>query len=79
VAVTEKFEQYSIEYGYGREGARWCMDVMATSPQDALDRLKAAASFGKVSGVVNMTLPAAQGAWLPRLIVAVANLFRRHH
>lgn len=73
--MADKFEKYSIEYGYGR--SRWCLDVMATSPDDALDRIKAAAAFGTVSGIVVAEIPAAVGSWLPQLVTSILNYFRK--
>lgn len=75
--MSEEFERYSIEYGYGRDGARWALEVMATSAEDAMERVKTAAAWGTVSGVVVMTIPAAPGSWLPRLICWIANLRTR--
>lgn len=77
--AEEQFKKYGIEYGNGRDGARYILEVMATSADDAMERVKAAATWGQciTPHGIAMEIPAAVGAWLPRLVVAVANLFTR--
>jgi hypothetical protein len=77
--VDDEFRKYGIEYGYGKAGGRWVLEVMATSPEDAMDRVRAAGTWGQcyTPHGIAMSIPAAGGGWLPRLIVATVNLFNR--
>ncbi len=66
------FKEYGIEYAY--KGKRWGMSVMATSPEDAMARIRQAAAFGECytpEGIA-FEVPVG-GAWLTRLL----NLCRR--
>lgn len=42
-----EFKQYGIEYGMGSNAERWTLTIMATSPEDAMVRVKAAAAWGQ--------------------------------
>lgn len=76
--MTGKFRKYGIEYGFGNNRDRWTLTVMATSPEDAMARVKAAAAWGECytpEGIA-MEIPAYPGAGLfVRALVFVRNLF----
>jgi hypothetical protein len=55
----EKFQTYLIDYDYS--GSRWSFDIPATSFEDAMARIKQAASQGCVVGVKYAEFP----VWMP--------------
>ena len=73
-----EFREYGIEYGYGDNSSRWTMSVMATSPEDAMARVKAAASWGQcyTPHGIAAKVPAYAGP-LVRAWVWLGNLFGR--
>ncbi len=73
----DEFKRYGIEYGMGSNAERWTLTVLATSPEDAMTRVKAAASWGHcfTPHGIDMQIPAYPGAGLfVRLLVWLRNL-----
>lgn len=78
--MAEEFKKYGIEYGFGKGGERWVLEVMATSADDAMERVKAAANWGQcyTPHGIAMSIPASAGGGLiARAYVALSNLFTR--
>lgn len=75
--MAEAFKDYGVEYGH--DGARWSLTVPATSPEDAMARVRAAAAFGHcyTPAGIAMEIPAVTGPWLPRLVCGFLNLLKR--
>lgn len=46
--MAERFDDYGFEYSFG--GKKWLIDVCATSPEDARERLRAAGDWGQCLG-----------------------------
>lgn len=59
-----KFRRYLFEYRH--EGSEWGIEIMATSPQDAQERLKAL-SWARYKGTVAATIPVPGGGLLNRI------------
>jgi hypothetical protein len=73
--TVSDFRKYGIEYGFGNNRDRWTLSVMATSPEDAMARVKAAAAWGECytpEGIA-MEVPAYCGPFV-RLLVWLRNL-----
>lgn len=59
---------YMVDYPY--QGSKYCVDVYATSWEDAEARLNAIKGWGKIAGEVHEVVPALTGmGWLSRLYV----------
>ena len=65
-------------YSYLHRGARYGFEIVADDIHEADDRLRSI-KFGEVQydGILEATIPAGVGSWLPRLVVAIGNAFRR--
>lgn len=67
------FRTYLVSYQY--DGAKWSLEVRATSEEDAMFRLRRASNYGTVDGELMLTIPATPGAGpLTRLICWWKNL-----
>lgn len=76
--MGEKWRDYGIEYSWS--GGLFAMTVTATSPEDAMERVRAAASRGRcyTPEGIDMVIPAYPGAGLfVRALVWLRNLGRK--
>ena len=62
--MTDDFRHYAVRYNL--DGARWTIDVMAVSEDDARRRIERAAAFGRVIGPMLFSIPIAPN-WAVRL------------
>lgn len=68
----QKFNRYLFEYRYG--GAEWAFEIIATSPEEARERLKAI-SWAQYKGEIFAKISASSEP-VSRLARRVASLFR---
>lgn len=57
-----EFKTYLVDYEL--DGVRWSIEVRASSPEDALRRLRRAAAWGIYVGVLHARIPAFPGCGL---------------
>jgi hypothetical protein len=63
-SVGDGFSRYLFEYRH--DGSEWGIEIVATSPQDAQDRLKAI-SWAHYKGEIAAKIPAPGGGLIKRL------------
>ena len=73
--TDDTMKPYLISYRDG--GAQWGFELYAKDEDDAMRRLKLAATFGKVDGELMFRVAAATGAaaWLP-IVVRLRNWWK---
>lgn len=64
VSVDDGYNRYLFEYRHG--GSEWGIEIVAKSPQDAQERLKAI-SWARYKGEVAATIPIPGGTFLSRI------------
>lgn len=57
--MEQGFNTYCFEYQH--DGARWALEISATSEEDAWQRLQTVGNFGKFVGVAVCRIPARLG------------------
>ena len=62
--VTSGFNRYQFEYRH--DGAHWGIEIVASSPDDARERLKAI-SWADYKGEIAATIPVPGGRMLNRI------------
>lgn len=62
---------------YNLDGAQWSMTIVARDADDAMRRLKQAATWGKIDGEVKEIIPVWRGGFLIPIKVWLRNRFRR--
>jgi hypothetical protein len=67
---TRRFEKWAVEYNL--DGAKWELHVMAPDAEDAMRRLKQAATWGHVAGREVFSVKIAPD-WVPRFYGWVRN------
>jgi hypothetical protein len=64
---THAYKTWLLSYRY--KGADWSMQIIALDADDAMQRVKMCAAFGKVDGELMETIPAFAGAGLLTRII----------
>lgn len=72
--MEPKFHNWSISYNL--DGSQWVLHVMAKDADDAMRRIKQAATWGTVDGREVYSIKIAPD-WAPRLCGWVRNAFSR--
>lgn len=71
---SSDYKKYLCEYIYG--DSRWSVEIWAKSYPEALSRLKAIGSDGKILGIVHAEVPVDLG-WITQLWVWLGNLSQK--
>lgn len=69
----EEYKPYLFEYSHN--GSRWGFEIVATSPQDALERLKRI-SLAHYKGEVHATVKVPGGSFISILIQKLMRFFK---
>lgn len=70
--MRDKYSTFLIDYHHG--GEKWSFDLLATSWNDAEERLRSIKYNAYIEGEVKATIPARVGWWVP-LATTIRNLF----
>lgn len=66
-----EYNRYLFEYRH--DGSEWGIEIVAKSPQDAQERLKAI-SWARYKGEVTMTIPVSGARLVPRIMAHLRKL-----